>query len=172
MARISPPTVNSETDRRALSRFQRESVAFFVHAAATLSIPRSVGEIYGLLFSTKAPLALDDITERLRISRGSASEGTRWLRSLGAANLVEVPGRRREHYTAETSLRKLAIGILRNQIEPHVENGDNRVAALADAVEQDSPDREFERGRVTQVRNWYRFLRSALPVVKALAARF
>ena len=74
--------------RRALDSFQLQAISFFVHAFAALSLPRSIGEIYGLLFSTEEALSLDDIIERLRISKGSASEGLRWLRSLGAVNPV------------------------------------------------------------------------------------
>ena len=70
----------------ALSAFQLESVALFIHVFGALSLPRSIGEIYGLLFSTPEPLSLDDVQLRLQLSRGSASEGLRWLRSLGAVN--------------------------------------------------------------------------------------
>ncbi len=165
-------TSSDQDDPRNLSRFQRESIAFFVNAATTLSIPRSLGEIYGLLFSTRNPLTLDDLVTRLRISRGSASEGTRWLRNVGAVNLVYVAGNRKDHYTAETSLRKLANSILRNQIEPHVDNGDSRIQSLEESVEASDPDRDFAAGRVTQIRNWYRYFSRALPVLRALAARF
>ncbi len=93
-----------------LSAFQVESVALFIHVFGALSLPRSIGEIYGLLFSTPEPLSLDDVQLRLQLSRGSASEGLRWLRSLGAVNQVYLAGIRKEHFTAETSLRKLASG--------------------------------------------------------------
>jgi len=147
-------------------------VSFFTHVASTFSMPKSIGEIYGLLFSTKAPLSLDDIIERLQISRGSASEGTRWLRKVGAVQLVCRPGWRKDHFTAETALRKLASGFLREQIDPHVENGTSRLGVLSAAIDPKGEDRDFESGRVNQLNSWYRFVRRALPVVKALAAKF
>jgi len=40
-------------------------------------------------------------------------------------NLVPVEGSRKEHFTAETSLRKLVGGYLRDRIEPYLRGGDH-----------------------------------------------
>jgi DNA-binding transcriptional regulator GbsR (MarR family) len=161
--------LDSEYER--LNPFQRESIALFINASVALSLPRSIGEIYGLLFSTEEPLSLDDVVERLQISKGSASEGLRWLKSLGAVNLVYVPGVRREHFTAETSLRKLASGYLRDRIDPHLENGQERLRALESSIGGNGAA-DFQRGRLGQVRGWYQFISKVLPIVKTLAGKF
>jgi DNA-binding transcriptional regulator GbsR (MarR family) len=155
-----------------LSAFQLESVALFIHVFGALSLPRSIGEIYGLLFSTPEPLSLDDVQMRLQLSRGSASEGLRWLRSLGAVNQVYLPGIRKEHFTAETSLRKLASGYLRDRIDPHLENGPNRLSVLESSIDPASPAAQFEKSRVGQIAGWYKFFGRVLPIVKALAGKF
>ena len=156
----------------ALSAFQLESVSLFISVFGALSLPRSIGEIYGLLFSTQEPLSLDDVQERLRLSRGSASEGLRWLRSLGAVNQVYLPGVRKEHFTAETSLRKLASGYLRDCIHPHLENGPTRLNLLESSIDPASPTAHFEKSRSGQVAGWYKFFGKVLPLVKALAGKF
>lgn len=155
-----------------LTPFQQESVELFVQTFGALSLPSSVAKIYGLLFSSPHPLSLDEIVERLALSRGSVSEGLRWLKSTGAAKLVSVPNSRREHFTAETSLRKLAGGYLRDRIDPHLENGSIRLRTLESRVNESSPDASFERSRVNQLAGWYRFLGKALPLIKALSGRF
>ena len=162
----------SEASRPALNAFQLQAVSFFVHAFAALSLPRSIGEIYGLLFSTEEALSLDDIIERLRISKGSASEGLRWLRSLGAVNPVYLPGVRKEHFTAETSLRKLATGYLRDRINPHLENGPTRLSLLECSIDPASPSAHFEKSRAGQIAGWYKFFSKVLPLIKALAGKF
>jgi hypothetical protein len=43
----------------ALSPFQIQTIALCVRAADALSVPRSAGQVYGLLFSTPHPLNLD-----------------------------------------------------------------------------------------------------------------
>jgi DNA-binding transcriptional regulator GbsR (MarR family) len=155
-----------------LSAFQLESVALFIHIFGALSLPRSIGEIYGLLFSTPDPLSLDDVQDRLQLSRGSASEGLRWLRSLGAVNQVYLPGIRKEHFTAETSLRKLASGYLRDRIDPHLENGPSRLSALESSIDPASPTAHFEKSRLGQIAGWYKFFGKVLPLIKALAGKF
>jgi len=155
-----------------LSEFQRESIRLFVRAASAVSFPKSLGEIYGLLFSTEQPLALDDITERLKMSRGSAFEGVRALRSLGAVHSVHVPGIRKEHFTAETSLRKLASGFLRDQVEPHVENGSQHLDGLRRALISHPDNTKFASQRVGQIERWHRFLKKSLPLIKSLAGKF
>ena len=155
-----------------LSPFQTETVALCVRAASVISMPRSFGEIYGLLLSTEPPLSLDDIMERLSMSRGSAFEGIRALRELGAVKPVYLPGVRKDHFTAETSLRKLATGFLRDRVQPHIENGLQHLDVLKASIQPDSPDRAFELGRLTQIQNWHRFLKKILPIVKALAGKF
>lgn len=160
---VSPPP---------LSAFQLESVALFIHVFGALSLPRSIGEIYGLLFSTPEPLSLDDVQLRLQLSRGSASEGLRWLRSLGAVNQVYLAGIRKEHFTAETSLRKLASGYLRDRIDPHLENGPNRLSILESSIDPASPTAHFEKSRLGQIAGWYKFFGKVLPLIKALAGKF
>ena len=155
-----------------LTAFQLESVALFIHVFGALSLPRSIGEIYGLLFSTQDPLSLDDVQARLQLSRGSASEGLRWLRSLGAVNQVYLAGIRKEHFTAETSLRKLASGYLRDRIAPHLENGPSRLSGLESSIDLASPTAHFEKSRVGQIAGWYKFFGKALPLVKVLAGKF
>jgi hypothetical protein len=53
-------------------------------------VPRSVGQIYGLLYSSREPLSFSDIVKRLGISKGSASQGLQLLRSLGAVNIADA----------------------------------------------------------------------------------
>ena len=155
-----------------LSAFQLESVTLFISVFGVLSLPRSIGEIYGLLFSTQEPLSLDDVQNRLQLSRGSASEGLRWLRSLGAVNQVYLPGVRKEHFTAETSLRKLASGYLRDCIHPHLENGPTRLCLLESSIDLASPSAHFEKSRAGQIAGWYKFFSKVLPLIKALAGKF
>jgi HTH-type transcriptional regulator, glycine betaine synthesis regulator len=156
----------------SLGEFQRRSISLFVNAASALSLPKSVGEIFGLYYSTEEPLSLNEVTAYLGISRGSASEGIRWLRGMGALKPVVRPGMRREHFTAETSLRKLASGYLKDRIDPHLSSGQALLRELGDAVDECERGSGFQRSRANQVASWYRFIGRALPLVRALAGKF
>lgn len=52
-------------------------------------VPKSVGQIFGLLYASPEPLVFSDIVVRLEISKGSTSQGLQLLPSLGAINVAE-----------------------------------------------------------------------------------
>jgi len=168
-AALSKELPDSKNGDRLLDEFQHECVDFFVNAAASLSVPRSVGEIYGLLFSTEEPLSLDDLTARLHMSRGAAHEGLRWLRGIGAARVVYIPRVRKEHFVAEISLRHLAAGFLRDRLDPHLDKSRDRLLQLEQAV---GANESFQRGRLNQISSWYQFLQRAIPAIKILAGKY
>lgn len=156
-----------------LNDFQRESILLFVNASKVLSIPRSVGEIYGLLFSTNCPLSLDAVVNLLNISKGSASQGLRWLRDIGAVRAVYVDGDRRDHYVAVTELRSLIIGFLRENVEPHVARGPGYIDRISNAAKfVPAEDRAFATGRADKLNRWLQFGSKTLPMFLQLAKKF
>ena len=48
-----------------------EGIDYFVRFMNLLGLPRSVGEIYGLLYFSKDPMSMDEIVKRLGMSLGS-----------------------------------------------------------------------------------------------------
>ena len=72
--------------------FQRECVAFFSEVVQVFGVPKSLGQIYGVLYASPEPLSFSDIVERLDISTGSVSQGLQLLRSLGAINVAKSRG--------------------------------------------------------------------------------
>src|SRR5438876_12324214 len=83
-----------------LNPLETEIIDLFVQVSRLLGQPRSLAEIYGLLFISARPLAMDDLIERLHMSKGSASQGLKFLRSVGAVKMVYMPADRRVHYEA------------------------------------------------------------------------
>lgn len=163
------PTLEEQRSS-ALSPFQERCVALFVRTAIALSLPRSVGQVYGLLFASPRPLNLDEIMSLLGSSRGGTFEGLKWLRQFGAVERVFLPGVRKEHFQAELNLRRLANGFLRLRIEPHLENANDHLNGLRSLIDSDSADAEFQRTRLGKVETWHRLLNDLLPMIKQVAA--
>ena len=151
----------------ALSPLEVEVIDLFVSAVRVMGIPKSVGEIYGLLFVAPEPLplSLDVLVERLKISKGSASQGLRFLRNLGAVRAVYVAGSRRDHFAAETELKRLASGFIKGELQPHIEGGEIRLERLDDLAGNlgENVDEKFYRERVGKLRNWHQQARRVLP---------
>ncbi len=152
-----------------LTTLQIEIISVFVNLMQVLGMPKSAGEIYGLLFASTTPISSEEISTTLEISSGSVSQGLRMLRSLGAVRTVYVPGDRRDHYLAETDLHKLAGGFLRENIEHHLLNGEERLSRLHQLVSHagptEDPAREFLGERVAMLKAWNQRARVVLPMV-------
>jgi HTH-type transcriptional regulator, glycine betaine synthesis regulator len=152
--------------------FREECVEFFAEVVQVLGIPKSYGQIYGLLFATPTPLSFTDIAEQLDISRGSASQGLQALRELGAVTNVDGEGRR-ELFIPELRLRALVSGLLRKKVEPIVAGGSARLKSLrarANAAPT-SAGRSFSDERMRKLENWRRQTGILLPLVRAVLSR-
>jgi DNA-binding transcriptional regulator GbsR (MarR family) len=143
-----------------------EVIHLFVQFARSLGQPRSVAEIYGLLFASEKPLVMDTLIERLNLSKGSASQGLKYLQDLGAVRTVYVAGDRRTHYEAVATLRNLAGRFLRQQILVHFEDSESRLDRIAAQTQKLSDERRRHIAeRIKLLRRWERTGRRILPFV-------
>jgi DNA-binding transcriptional regulator GbsR (MarR family) len=143
-----------------------EVIHLFVQFAGALGQPRSIAEIYGLLFASEKPLAMDTLIERLNLSKGSASQGLKYLQDLGAVRTVYVAADRRTHYEAVAELRKLAGRFLRQEILSHFEDSDTRLDRIAAQTQKLSDgQRKHIQERIKLLRRWERTGRRILPFV-------
>jgi DNA-binding transcriptional regulator GbsR (MarR family) len=149
-----------------LSSLDVEVIDYFIEVSRLLGQPRSLAEIYGLLFISAEPLAMDDLMARLGLSKGSTSQGLKFLRELGAVRQIHVPGSRRAHYQAVAELRNLARRFLHKQIVPYLSDGEARLGRIAAHVEKlPEGGREHVGRRVAMLRSWSRNGRRVLPLV-------
>lgn len=166
---MSPPSAGPPQE---LDPLERQVVAVFVDGVRVLGLPRSIGEIYGLLFISRAPLSLDDLVFRLKISKGSVSQGLRMLKSLGAVSEANGNGggERRTYYEPAVELKRLVGGFIREQVRPHLESGQTKISRLA-ATARDVPDadhRKFLSARVDRLDKWMRSGSKVLPVLQKI----
>jgi HTH-type transcriptional regulator, glycine betaine synthesis regulator len=171
-SRRAPVQGDAEQTRLAevAPEFEHECVEFFSELVQVLGVPRSVGQIYGLLFASPQPLSFTDIVERLDLSKGSASQGLQMLRGLGAVQHVSSPSDRRDLFEPHLSLRKLVGGVLREKVEPLLEGGNARMQRLraASAKAPGPVGEKFSQSRVKQLEAWRRQMGLLLPVLKTL----
>lgn len=153
-------------DRAAgISGVERDVIEHFVEISRALGQPRSFAEIYGLLFISPHPLAMDDLCERLEISKGSVSQGLKFLRDIGAVNEVEIEEDRRTHYEAVAELRHLAGRFLRDQIGPRLAGSEDRLKRLVTATSNlPAAERAHVNRRVTMLQSWNKNTRRVLPL--------
>lgn len=154
-----------------LSPVEREVISLFVHYAQVLNLPPSIAQIYGLLFCAEEALPFDEIVKRLSISKGSASQGLRFLRSIEAVTIISVEGDRREFYLAETRLRAIFSGLMRERVYPQLKTGRERLQQLDTLLDQTPAASGELRSRIRRLRSWDDQFQNLLPLLGAFLKR-
>ena len=152
----------------ALNEVERRVITFCCDGVRLIGMPKSIGEIYGLLYISKNALSLDDLVTRLGISKGSVSQGLKTLRGLGAIREVEGPDSRRTYFVADMELKQLVGGFIRTQVRPHLKSGDDKLQGLSELIadEGDEEMREFYGSRVNKLGRWSNKARLVLPLLQ------
>ena len=142
-----------------------ELLRFFVNLAHALSLPRSIGELYGTLFCAADPLSFDQVVQESGVSKGSASNGLRFLTSIGALHMVHQPGDRRTYYIAETAMRRLVDGFLRQTVEPHLRRGAEHLNQISQLLQQETSAHSIHplEERVSHLLRWNRKATELMP---------
>lgn len=105
--------------------------------AESLSFNRSIGQIYGLLYLASEPLSLEDIANRLGMSKGNASINLRALASWGAVRPVWVRGSRRDHYEADRNIKALALRRLEEGLSRRLDLAEDKMDRILSRLNQD-----------------------------------
>jgi DNA-binding transcriptional regulator GbsR (MarR family) len=92
-----------------------DAVETFIQGAGKVSsallgmINRVGGQIYALLFLSDEPMSLDEIGERLGVSKSNISINIRMLEEYNLVRKVWVRGSRKDYYAAERAYPKKVI---------------------------------------------------------------
>ena len=148
-----------------LSAMKPESLQRFVEAwgamGALWGINRSVARVHALLMASEVPVSLDEIAERLEISKGNASMSLRELRGWGVIRPVPVAGDRRDFYVTEPDVWTMFFRIMKERKRREF---DPALDAIHHLLEQPSARGEV-LGRLEQMSD-------LLTTVERLASRF
>ncbi|MFM8831324.1 MAG: GbsR/MarR family transcriptional regulator [Spartobacteria bacterium] len=156
--------LTAEIEKTGLSAWEVEAIEMFIHFLRLIGLPKSVGEIYGLLFVAPKPLAMDDIMERLDISLGAASQGLKLLRSFGAVRVVYERGDRRDHYVADLELSRFATAFIKDELHPRMDMAAERVRRMEAALSEMPPkERRATRERIARLNHWLNKGQKILP---------
>lgn len=73
----------------------------------TYGMNRTIGYIYGLLYFEDNPLCLDEIAEKLGVSKATVSINIRLLLKLKMVQKIWMKGSRKDYYLAERDFNKI-----------------------------------------------------------------
>ena len=134
-----------------------------VKLCAILGLPKSVGLIYGAVFVAREPMEAGQICRKLKISRGSVSQGLKFLRELGAIRVEGENGNRAEHFVVEDHLRKAVETFVSKKIAPAFEELGDEVVHLEKDPNLSLPTELKEK--LETIRRWHSHGQLLLPLV-------
>jgi len=107
-------------------------------------INRTMAQIHALLLISPEPLSQDEVMEQLNISRGNVNMNTRDLIDWGLVERVLIPGERKEFFSAEKDIWKVATQIVKErkkrELDPMM-----RLLDQLEAVEGDKKDKHIKQ---------------------------
>lgn len=118
-------------------------------------INRTMAQIHALLLVSAEPLSTEDIMEQLSVSRGNTNMNVRDLIDWNLVHKVIVPGERREYFSAEKDIWKVATLIMyqrkKRELDPML-----KVLGQLDSIEGDEEGQEV-KAFTESIRNIKRF---------------
>ena len=107
-------------------------------------INRTMAQIHALLLVSPDPLSQDDLMEQLNVSRGNANMNIRELIDWGLVDRIIIPGERKEYFTAEKDIWKVATQIIKERKKRELDPMLKLLSQLED-VEGDKKDKEIKQ---------------------------
>lgn len=157
--------------READQQAERLVQNYFCRLADTIGLPRSLAQIYAVLFLAPEPLSFAEIVETSGLSKGSASTGLRHLKRIRGVEVILRPPDRRTYYRPETSPRRLAGGFLAEAVEPGLAEGERLLdQATAAAAASNGASSDHLRSRIDSLTTWHQRAGELLPMLNALSS--
>lgn len=141
--------------------------------AMGLSLARSVGQIYALLYISPEPLSFNELCQKLRISKGTASVNLRVLEAWDALEKVWVKGRRQVHYRALRDLRRIILRRLEEGGRRRLEMARSRLSELEAALKGSVGNgKQIPPERMQELKSFLRTVERGLKLLPRLNSLF
>lgn len=131
-----------------LSEAKQQFISSWGAFGTQWGINRTMAQIHALLLVSINPLTQDDIMEELSISRGNVNMNIRELIGWGLVDRVIISGERKEYFTAEKDIWKVATQIIKERKKREL---DPMIKLLSQLENIDADKKDKEAQQFTQV---------------------
>ena len=170
---LKAPIKQSNISPESLPEVRLKMVDIGGRVAQVLGLPRSVGEIYGLLYLSTKPASAPEIATALSISKGSVSTGVRQLLALGFIRKVWVQEQRKDYYEAVLDLGNVARASYDSIIKVRTNNAERRFRAVEESLAESKSemipeDYALIKERVERLGKMRKRIKLILPIIERL----
>lgn len=117
----------------------------------SFGLNKFVAQLYAVLYFSDRPLSLDEIVERLRVSKGNVSINIRELEKWGAVRSVWVKGSRKDYYEANLDVKNVIINKVKSGIQRRIAEVSDMIDESKSIIKSVSSQLSEEERRVTEV---------------------
>ena len=94
-----------------------------------------MAQLYAVLYFVNKPLSLNDMVEKLKISKGSVSVNIRALERYGVVRRIWVKGSRRDYYEAEQDISKVVTDRIKSMLRRRLSEFGNMLYTAYNALQ-------------------------------------
>ena len=127
-----------------LTEAKQQFIQSWGSLATQWGINKTMAQVHALLMSTPGPLNQDEIMDQLNISRGNVNMNIRELINWGLVERVILSGERKEYFTAEKDIWKVARQVIKERKKRELDPLIKTLEQLQD-IEGDKRDREIKQ---------------------------
>lgn len=146
--------------------------------AESFSFNRIVGQLYALLYFSPEPISLDEMAEKLKISKGSASINIRILEDWNGVKKILKQGSRKDYYMVEPDFMRLISERLQHGFTKRLNFARERLNQINHVLESmrsssNGGSKElklFYQERFKRLQELYDFLQIFLKILPKLSA--
>lgn len=155
--------------RQAQDRF----ISVWGEMAGSWGISRTMAEIHAVLYITGESLSMDDLMERLEISRGNASMSVRSLLDWGIISRSHKRGDRKEYFQAEQDVWAMFRAIVRERMKREAEPLLAELHEIRDLTgSRASPSSAAEKRELAEMNRRLESLLNFFQMLNVLSERF
>ncbi len=141
----SHPFPSTAAESNQLRAAQDQFILEWGRMSSSWGINRTMAQIHALLFVVEEPLDVNEIMDRLQISRGNASMNLRELMDWGIVRRFRRPGDRKDTYSSESDPYQMFARVVRErkrrELDPTAD-ALREVLAMLPPVDPDLPKEE------------------------------
>ncbi|MDF3057830.1 MAG: transcriptional regulator, partial [Rariglobus sp.] len=145
-------TEPADAPARTLTPAELGMIEHWVQLADTLGFPKSLAQIYGLLFTSKHPVSAQDCVDALKISRSSAGQGLKALKDVGAIRSAFELGARREAFVIEPDLGVVIKSLFTGRVVPAFDLFFDQIESIQPGLTSHTD--AFLTGRIKKLQRW------------------
>ncbi len=132
--------------------------------------PKAMGAIYGAIYLSPDPVTLDELVDRVGVSKGAVSTNVRKLERLNMVHKQIKVGDRKDYYIPEPNFWKVLQGVLRQRQSSEFDLALQAVDESLEIIKASDEDEDLAQFYQERIERMSAFFKTLDRIVSAIAA--